>query len=211
MVSQQIARIDRVIRADIDSATEQRLINYLRGVAATADALIISDYENGVISPRIIEHILPEARDRGLVVTVDAHGDLARFQGITVATPNQDEAASTVGRQLRSDDDVAAAGLEVLCLTRAQGVVVTRGSEGMTVVLADGRAHHLPVAVPVEVRDVTGAGDTVAAIITLALASGAGLLESAQIANFAASLVVSRLGAATTTPQELIELIDHQI
>src|SRR5579883_1047246 len=209
VVSQQIARIDRVVRTELDAPTERRLIDYLRSAIATVDAVIISDYENGVISRNVIEQALPAARERGLVVAVDAHGALERFQGITVATPNQDEAAAAVGRPLQSDDDVAQAGREIVRLTSAGGVVITRGSEGMTVVEANGRAHHLAVAEPSEVRDVTGAGDTVAAVITLALTANASLHDAAYLANLAAGLVVRRLGTATTTPEELLDAISR--
>lgn len=203
IVSQQMARIDRVVRTEVAAETRSRLLGYLHQTIPTFDALIVSDYESGVISSEVLAAALPLARAHGLVIVVDAHGDLWRFKGISVATPNQDEASLAVGRELRTAEDVCEAGRELLRMMEARGVLVTRGSEGIAVIEADGACHQLPAASPSEVRDVTGAGDTVAATVTLALAAGGSLLEAAQLGNLAASLVIRRLGAATATPEQL--------
>jgi len=207
VVSQQIARIDRVVSTEIDDAAKARIIDYLRRELPRFDALIISDYENGVINRDIIAAALPLAHEHGLTITVDAHGDLHRFQGITIATPNQDEAAATLGAPLRGDDDVRRGGIDLVRSMRARGVLITRGSEGMTLVEADGACHHLPASQLSEVRDATGAGDTVSATVTLALTAGASLLEAAHLGNLAAGIVVRRLGAATTTQERLVDEI----
>jgi rfaE bifunctional protein kinase chain/domain len=156
----------------------------------------------------LIAAALPLARQHGLTITVDAHGDLGRFVGITIATPNQDEAAASLGRPLRTDDEVCQAGRELARQMDALGVLITRGSEGMTLVERDGACHHLPAATPSEVRDATGAGDTVSAVVTLSLTAGATPLDAAQLSNFAAGIVVRRLGAAIVTPEELASSID---
>jgi rfaE bifunctional protein kinase chain/domain len=207
VVSQQIARIDRVVSTEINDAAKARIIDYLRRELPRFDALIISDYENGVINRDIIAAALPLAHEHGLTITVDAHGDLHRFQGITIATPNQDEAAATLGAPLRGDDDVCRGGADLVRSMRARGVLITRGSEGMTLVEADGACHHLPASQLSEVRDATGAGDTVSATVTLALTAGASLLEAAHLGNLAAGIVVRRLGAATTTRERLTDEI----
>ena len=207
IVSQQLARIDRVVRAEIGAAAKAHIVAALERALPGVDALIISDYEHGVINGEIIAAALPLAAAHGLTITVDAHGDLGRFRGVTVATPNQDEAAATLGRALRSDDEVCRAGRDLAALMDARGVVITRGSEGMTVAERDGACRHLPAAAPAEVRDATGAGDTVSAAVTLALLAGASLLEAAWLGNLAAGVVVRRLGAATLTPRELAEAI----
>lgn len=203
VVSQQIARIDRVVQSEIDDTAKARIIAYLLRELPHAAALIISDYENGVINGDIIDAVLPVAEQHGLVTTVDAHGDLYRFKGITLATPNQDEAAATLQTALHGDDDVCRGGHELVRGMQASAVLITRGSEGMTLVQADGACHHLPASSLSEVRDATGAGDTVSAAVTLALAAGASLLEAAHLGNLAAGIVVRRQGAATASPAQL--------
>lgn len=206
IVSQQIARIDRVVRAEVGAAAQARIVAYLEGALPHFDALVVSDYEHGVIGHAIIAAALPLARAHGLVITVDAHGDLGRFVDITIATPNQDEAASSLGRRLQTDDEVCQAGHDLAEQMDAHGALITRGSEGMTLVERDGPCQHLPVALS-EVRDTTGAGDTVSAVVTLALSATATLLEAAWLSNLAAGIVVRRLGAATVTPEELAAAI----
>src|SRR5262249_25835873 len=145
VVSQQIARIDRVDRSPLTIAIQTRLIDYVRAAVPRCDALILSDYENGVMGADIVAAALTRAREHGLVVVVDAHGALGRFRGVTVATPNQEEAALTLSRELRTDEDVARAGRDLIKLMESQGVLITRGSEGMSVIEAGGACHHLPV------------------------------------------------------------------
>lgn len=207
IVSQQIARIDRVVREPLTVETQARLIAFLQDAIPAYDALVVSDYEHGVIAPDLIAAALPLARQHGLTMTVDAHGDLGRFVGITIATPNQDEAAASLGRPLRTDGDVCQAGLDLARQMDARGVLITRGSEGMMIIERDGACQHLPAAALSEVRDATGAGDTVSAVVTLALSAGATLPEAAWLSNLAAGIVVRRLGAAIVTPEELARAI----
>lgn len=209
IVSQQIARIDRIVRDPIAAATREHLIAFLDATIADYDALVVSDYEHGVIAPTLIAAALPLARRHDLIITVDAHGDLGRFVGITIATPNQDEAAASLGRALRSAEEVCRAGQELAHQMDARSVLITRGSEGMTVAERDGRCWSLPAASLSEVRDATGAGDTVSAVVTLALAGGATLPVAAQLSNLAAGIVVRRLGAAVVSPAELAAAIDR--
>ncbi len=211
VVSQQIARIDRVVQTEIGDEAKEHIVAYLQRELAQVDALIVSDYENGVINADIIAAALPLAEERGLVITVDAHGDLQRFKGITIATPNQDEAAASLGTTLRDDDDVCHGGLRLVREMQARAVLITRGSEGMTLVEADGDCHHLPASSLSEVRDATGAGDTVSGTVTLALTAGATMLEAAHLGNLAAGIVVRRQGAATTTPAQLGAEIDARV
>lgn len=212
VVSQQIARIDRVVHAEIGDAAKAHIIAYLQRELPRVDALIVSDYENGVINADIIAAALPLAAARRLITTVDAHGDLLRFKGVTLATPNQDEAAATLQTILRDDDDVCRGGAELVRGMEAQGVLITRGSEGMTLVEAGGTCHHIrvPESRMSEVRDATGAGDTVSAAVTLALTAGASLLEAAYLSNSAAGVVVRRLGAATATPEQVLQELGDQ-
>ncbi len=205
---QQVARIDRFEDGDLDPAVARKVIEHACRLIPTIDALLISDYENGVISHDIVEACLPAAVGHGKLVCVDSHGDLFRFKGATVATPNQPEAEATLRRAFRSRVDLEQGGLELLHGMQAKGVLITRGSDGMSVFEPDGAIHHLPANLT-EVRDVTGAGDTVAATFTLALLAGASMLEAAQLGNLAAGLVVRKIGAATTTREELARAIEE--
>ena len=208
---QQVARIDRFDDGQLDPAVSQRIIDQACRLLPQVDALLISDYENGVISQVIVEAILPEAIKAGTLTCVDSHGDLFRFKGATVATPNQPEAEATLHRAFASQAELEAGGAELVRGLDAQAVLITRGSEGMALFEATGAVHHLPASNLAQVRDVTGAGDTVAATFVLALLAGASMLEAAQLGNIAAGLVVRKVGAATTSRSELRQAVDQSV
>lgn len=199
---QQVARIDRFEDGQLDAGVSRRVIDHACRLIPEVDALLLSDYENGVISQAIVDSCLPAAISHHKLICVDSHGDLFRFKGATVATPNQPEAEATLKRAFKDLADLERGGLELVRGLDAKGVLITRGSEGMSVFESNGAIHHLPANLT-QVRDVTGAGDTVAATFTLALLAGATMLEAAQLGNIAAGLVVRKIGAATTTPDEL--------
>lgn len=203
LVQQQIVRVDRIDDSELSESSKQQIIDYLRDMIAQVDALIVSDYENGVINPAIVEAFLPLAIEQGKIVTVDSHGDLHRFRGATVLTPNQPEAEGTLNMRITDRASLEQAGKALLDQTEAQGVLVTRGSEGMSLFERGRDPLHIPASNLTEVADPTGAGDTVAAAFTLALTTGAAMADAAHLANIAAGLVVRRLGCATTTPDEL--------
>jgi rfaE bifunctional protein kinase chain/domain len=171
LAQQQIVRIDRIDDSDLDAAVTRRITGYLREAIPTVDALIISDYENGVISPDILTAALTLAREHGLIVVADSHGDLARFQGVTALTPNQPEAEATLGVPLADAATLESGGRRLLELTGAQATLITRGSHGMSLIPRHGAPLHLPASNLTAVADPTGAGDTVAATFTLALAA----------------------------------------
>jgi rfaE bifunctional protein kinase chain/domain len=208
---QQIVRIDVIDNSELSDDCTRQILTYLDATLPSVDALILSDYENGVISPAIIQAVLPRARALGKVVVVDAHGDLTRFQGATALTPNQPEAEATLAQRITDRASLERAGRELLERTHAEGVLITRGSEGMSL-FERGRAPlHLPATNHSEVSDPTGAGDTVAATFTLALSEGAGMADAALLANVAAGLVVRRFGCATNTPEELIAAVRAEL
>lgn len=207
----QVARMDRFEDGQLDPGVSRKVIEHACRLIPQIDALLLSDYENGVISQEIVEACLPAALAHGKLVCVDSHGDLFRFRGVTVATPNQPEAEATLRRQFTTLADLEQGGRELVQGMEAKGVLITRGSEGMSVFEAGGAVHHLPASNLAEVRDVTGAGDTVAATFTLALLAGASMLEAAQLGNIAAGLVVRKVGAATTSPEELASAIDQSL
>jgi len=210
IVQQQIVRIDRVDTSDLGAPSKARIIDYIQHVLPIIDALVLSDYANGVISPEIIETCIPAARQLNKVVVVDSHDSLFRFQGVTALTPNQPEAELTLGMTIKTPDELDEAGQRLLAGSHAGGVLITRGSEGMSLFEAGQPPLHLPIHRldhASEVVDTNGAGDTVAATFTLALTVGASMAEAAYLANAAAALVVRRLGCASNTPEDLMGAI----
>ena len=210
IVQQHIVRIDRVDTSEVEQPGKGYICDYIQRMLPSVDAIVLSDYENGVISPDIIETCIPLARALNKVVVVDSHGSLFRFQGVTALTPNQPEAELTLGRVITSKADLEEAGQRLLDGSHAQSVLITRGGEGMSLFEIDKPPLHLPVHQldhAIEVVDTNGAGDTVAATFTLALTAGASFAESAYLANAAAALVVRRLGCASNTPEELMSAI----
>ncbi|HAG99394.1 MAG TPA: carbohydrate kinase [Ktedonobacter sp.] len=210
IVQQHIVRIDRVDTSEVGEPSKGRILDYIRQVLPSIDAVIMSDYENGMISPDIINVCIPMARALHKIVVVDSHGSLSRFQGVTALTPNQPEAELSLGMTIRSAADLDEAGRRLLEGSHAQGVLITRGAEGMSLFEAGKAPLHLPVHRldhASEIVDTNGAGDTVAATFTLALTTGASMAEAAYIANAAAALVVRRLGCASNTPEELMSAI----
>lgn len=205
LVQQQMIRVDRIDDSPLGDECANQIIEYVRALLPSVDALIISDYENGVINPAIIEAILPLAIQLEKTITVDSHGDLARFQGVTALTPNQPEAEATLNMRITDRASLERAGQRLLDETHTRGVLITRGSEGMSLFEHDQPAMHVSAANRAEVADPTGAGDTVAATFTLALVVGATMAEATMLANIAAGLVVRRIGCATNTPDELMQ------
>src|SRR5579859_2280104 len=207
MVQRQIVRIDRVDNSDLEEGSKSRIIDYIQRVLPSMDAVVLADYETGVISPQILENCLPLARKLGKITVADAHGSLFRFQGVTAITPNQPEAELTLGTSIHTLAELNEAGQRLLDGSHARSILITRGAEGMSLFERDQAPVHLPVHrldLANEIVDTNGAGDTVAATFTLALTAGANSVEAASLANAAAALVVRRLGCASNTPEELM-------
>lgn len=213
VIYQHIVRVDRLDTSEVGEPGRSQIIEYIKRTLPTVDAVMISDYESGMISPAIIECSLPLARQLGKTIVVDSHEKLFRFQGVTALTPNQPEAERTTGITILDEKSLNEAGQRLLEGSNAQSVLLTRGSEGMSLFVAGEEPLHLPIHVlnhhASEVADPNGAGDTVAATFTLALTAGASFAEAAYLANAAAALVVRRLGCASNTPQELMEAFDE--
>jgi D-glycero-beta-D-manno-heptose-7-phosphate kinase len=210
IVQQHIVRIDRVNTSGICEQSKRSMMNYIEQALPTVDAVILSDYENGFISPQTIETCVSAVQHLNKVVVVDSHGSFFRFQGVTALTPNQPEAELTLGMTITCQADLEEAGQQLLERSHVKGVLITRGSEGMSLFETGRPPMHLPIHHlhnASEMVDTNGAGDTVAATFTLALAAGASMSEAAYIANAAAALVVQRLGCASNSLEDLMCLI----
>jgi rfaE bifunctional protein kinase chain/domain len=202
MRNQQVARIDYEDDREIAGAVEAAVIDRIGQLAATAQAILISDYLKGVVSRAVAAAAIAEARRHGVPLLVDPkvpHIDY--YSGATVITPNHHEAEAITLMRIRTSEDALAAARLFRKRAACQSVLITRGEHGMTLVGPDGDAELQAEAR--EVSDVTGAGDTVIATMTLALATGAPLVEAARLANRAAGIVVGKFGPATLTAAEL--------
>ncbi len=199
---QQVVRVDRTDARPPPPAVQAALARHIRLAVPQADALLVSDYKNGVVCPPIIAAAREAARSSGRIATVDSQGDLHLFSGFTVVKANHEDASGALGDPLTSDGGLAEAGDRLRRELGAEALLITRGGEGMSVLAEDAQLH-VPAANRSEVFDVTGAGDTVIAVLTLALAAGTSLTEAVYLANHAAGIVVRKLGNATPTPDEL--------
>jgi rfaE bifunctional protein kinase chain/domain len=206
---QQLARIDQVERRPLDPGITSQLVAHLESAGPHMHALLLSDYKMGVVNEETIAAALRVAGSHRTPVAVDSQGDLHKFKGLDVIKCNRAEAEAVVGATLRTDEDFERAGLRLLADLRASAVIITRGGEGMSLATSDGGYLHVPAANRSEVFDVTGAGDTAIAVITLALAAGLQIAEGVQLANYAAGLVVRKLGNATPTGEELAWAVEH--
>ena len=199
---QQIARLDRQVRQPVGGDVERALIRHLETLVPRSDAMLISDYKSGVVTPQTIETARALARRHGKLLTVDSQGDLYQFSGFDLVRAHRRDTEACLGRPLSHETDFEKAGAQLVDDLAAQAVVISRGAEGMSLSTPEGY-WHIPAANRSEVFDVTGAGDTVIAVLTLALIAGATPLEAAWLASYAAGLVIRRLGNATPTPDEL--------
>ena len=204
--NQHVARVDYESDHDAGPAIEVAMLERVKVNLQSCGVVLISDYLKGAVTRSIVSHIIEMATSRQIPVLVDPKvPHLDYYGGATVITPNNLEAETATHVRIRTDEDANRAGAVFLERARCRSVLITRGEHGMSLVGPDGNVHFPAVAR--EVADVTGAGDTVIAALALGLAAGSTLAEAAQVANLAAGVVVSRFGAATVTPAELLASI----
>jgi D-glycero-beta-D-manno-heptose-7-phosphate kinase len=201
---QQVVRLDREPDAELGLHSRRELALAAKQYLRASDALLVSDYGYGAASPEILN----AARDKAtLPVVLDSRHRMLEFSGITAATPNEPEVEEALGARVCDWDTLCAAGAQVISRMKLQSLIITRGRDGM--VAFSGK--HKPVDIPIfgsdQVTDVTGAGDTVIATFTAALAAGASAEEAAHLANYAGGIVVMKRGTATVSQQELLEAI----
>lgn len=209
--NQQVVRADRESRARIAAEIENSVAESFRGEIEAADAVVVSDYGKGLLTPGLLAHALRAAREGGLIVCLDPKmRSFVHYQPVTVITPNNQEASDASGIPIEDEQSLTEAGLKLLGSIDTRAVLITRGEEGMALFTGGGpdgaEVTHIPT-VAREVYDVTGAGDTVIATLALALASGASLEEAAVLANHAAGVVVGKVGTASLTRDELLGAI----
>jgi rfaE bifunctional protein kinase chain/domain len=207
---QQVVRIDRAAGVKVDDTLRQAFAAHVLRAARNADALLVSDYGCRLVTPALVAEVRRLFRLKAqktqaeAPVVVDTRYDLLRYHGMTACTPNESEVEHALG--IRIGDDVRVlerAGRTLLRRTRAEAVLITRGSRGMALFERDRPTAHIPIVGSDQIADVTGAGDTVIATMTLALSAGATFEEAAHLANHAGGLVVMKRGTATVSASEL--------
>lgn len=210
LVQQQIVRIDRKPNKKINSLLREEIYQSFIEKHSSAGAILLSDYGYGLFNQELIQKLVETANEAKIPIVADSRYQLLSFKNITIATPNLEEAARIWGENIKTQDDLIAAGQYILHQLKSDYLLITRGGEGMSLFNSKGKITHIPVINKAEVYDVTGAGDTVAAVVTMGLAAGLKVEEAVRLANYAASIVVKKAGVATIETQELLEAISDE-
>ncbi|HTB22270.1 MAG TPA: D-glycero-beta-D-manno-heptose-7-phosphate kinase [bacterium] len=201
--SQQVVRVDRELRGPLEADIQDAFLKSCLRQVEDCDAVLFSDYAKGALSAGLAAAVTRRARELGKVVAADPKpANVDWFHGVGIVTPNQGEASAASGVAIRNDASAQAAAQVLMERLSSEAVLVTRGEHGMTLVQAKGGVTHIPTRAR-EVFDVTGAGDTVIATLTLALAAGMPVPEACALANAAAGLVVAEIGVAVVSPAQL--------
>jgi len=203
---QQVVRIDRGVGQRFDSQVRARFERAALEVLASADAVLMSDYGAGLVTPALARRVIGELRRAGhpIPVLIDSRHRLLEYRGLTACTPNESEVEHALGVRINDNGRILEnAGREILRRTGMKAVLITRGSRGMALFVAGAQTVHIPIYGSDEIADVTGAGDTVVATMTLALSAGATFASAARLANYAGGLVVMKRGTATVSADEL--------
>ena len=202
---QQVIRIDREDGRETPDYLKSILKERLMAISPDMDGFVFSDYEYGLIDQEIVEYGRMLAKEKPVVG--DSRFNLRQFTGFTLITPNESEAYALAG--LDPHYGAEEMGKKIMSFMEIEALLVTRGNKGMSLFLRNGEIHHIPISGTDEIADVTGAGDTVAAAVTLSLASGADFLTASKIANHAAGIVVMKRGTAVVTLDELRKAVEE--
>jgi rfaE bifunctional protein kinase chain/domain len=207
---QQVCRIDREEIIFIDSDEEDTLFQQLEQKIEQCDAVILSDYDKGILSPSFIDRVTKYCKEKKKIVTVDPQvSHFFNYKNVSILTPNHHEAGKAIGKVLETDEDILDACKIIINKIQPNALMITRGEKGMSVFLSeDASIHHIPT-VAREVFDVTGAGDTVITVYTAYHAAGLNQVEASLVANAAAGVVVGKLGAASATVDEIEEKLNE--
>lgn len=207
-LNQQVVRIDREKRHPIRGEIEINLLTKIEENIDKIDLFLLSDYAKGVLTPSFTKKVIDFAKAKGKKILTDPKGkDFTKYKGVNYITPNEKEAK--IATDMEENFDIISCAQKLLEIIEGEGIIITRGEKGM--LLYQKASYYYIPALKVEVRDVTGAGDTVISALSLALSCGANSLEAALISNFAASVVVRKLGTSTVTPEEIVQVIPQNI
>lgn len=206
---QHIVRIDKENKSDIDEKTENKIINFIKENINDLDAIILEDYNKGVLTKKVITEIIKMANENNVIVTVDPKfNNFLTYQNVTVFKPNRKEAEDALGIRISSEKDILKAGEALLEKLNAKYILLTLGEEGIALFEKDQPMRRLPTKAR-NVADVSGAGDTVISTLTVALAAGAEILEAAYLANWAGGLVCEISGIIPIAIDKLFSTIQE--
>ena len=208
---QQVVRIDREKTEPVKGNVINKIVSFVRDIIDKIDGIVVEDYGKGLITPRLLDEIIPLARKKKKIIAVDPKEEhFSYYRGVTLITPNQKEASTAAGFEIKDKASLRKAGFEILKKLNARIVIITLGEDGM-MVFERGKSPRKIKTIAQEVYDVSGAGDTVAATYTLALTVGASSIQAAHIANAAAGIVVGKIGTAVVTQDEVIARVKEEI
>ncbi len=209
--NQQILRIDKEDNRPITEETEKKILDFISKTVPDMDGVICSDYQKGILTEKVLKHLLQRARSSKKQVIVDPKSaDFSLYKGATVLTPNQAEVERSVPIKVNSKEDLERAAQYLLTLTKAEALLVTRGKDGMILYGSKGKPVEIPT-VAREVFDVTGAGDTVVSVFGMALFVGFDFRDSAWLSNMAGSIVVGKVGTAVVTLNEINDYLQEEM
>lgn len=207
---QQVLRVDEETTRWIEEKTREEVLQHIGDMVDNCDMVLLSDYRKGLLCQEIIRSTIELAKANGKGVLVDPKGaDFTRYQGARVLTPNVRELHEATLLPVDGDDAVVNAARRLIHCCHVEAVVATRGPKGMSLIGATGEVTHLSAEVR-EVFDVSGAGDTVIAVLAAAMSAGAPLPEAAELANMAAGIVVGKVGTSVVYPKDLIQILQHR-
>lgn len=205
---QHVVRVDRENADPIQTNRMEALTKNINATLNTTDAILISDYLKGTLTPELIQNVINAAKSQGKKVVIDPKGDdYSKYKGATILTPNFSEFTTIVKKQMTSEEEILEEGLRLIDELELDALLVTRSEKGMSLI-QDGTKIDIPTQAK-EVYDITGAGDTVISMLTIALASGLSFEDAAYLANFAAGIVVGRKGTSTTTLSEIEDVFER--
>ncbi|KPK95327.1 MAG: hypothetical protein AMJ94_00060 [Deltaproteobacteria bacterium SM23_61] len=208
---QQVVRYDREVVRVIRPEPLKKILTVLEERIHELDAVLISDYGKGVVCPEMVDAVRSITLGAGKILTVDPKvQNVHLFQKFTVITPNHHEAAQATGRWIQTEEDLVSVGRQLLGRLQAKSILITRGEKGMSLFQDTGDITHIPTMAK-EVFDVTGAGDTVISVLTMALAVGADVKQAAALSNYAAGIVVGEVGTATLKSSELEDAVRNGV
>lgn len=208
---QHVVRVDREDPSPLSRKTRNRLMTQLVSELPQSQAVILSDYAKGTLPEPFIKRIIDAASKLNIPVIVDPKGDdYKRYKGATVLTPNYGEFLAAVKKSVLTEDEILTHGQRLIQRLNLKALVVTRSEKGMSIITNDGNKHDIPTKAR-DVYDITGAGDTVLATLSMGIAAGWSIEKAVYLANYAAGNVVAKVGTATTDHDEVCQAIERDL